>query len=147
MRWYIHHHNMICGMGCWCISHTGILHNQPSRSSLCCFSLLCMYCENITLAQHAYYTVLCSTITTLGCHHTSCTSTSAAKAPRFPSTVLHRSRLVDCKRKTWTCCICSVGVYRCVNCCLHHSMEEVLSPSSPDWYVSVEFFMLWLAHD
>ena len=75
------------------MSHTGILHNQPSRSLSCRFSLLhiYMYCVNTTLAQNAYYTVLCSTITTLGCHHTSCTSTSAAKAPRFPSTVLHHS--------------------------------------------------------
>jgi hypothetical protein len=44
-----------------------------------------------------------------------------------------QSTCVDCKRKTQTCCICSMGVYRCVDCCLHHSMEAVLSPcSSPD---------------
>ena len=43
-----------------------------------------------------------------------------------------QSTCVDCKRKTRTCCICSMGVYRCVDCCLHHSMEAVLSPSSPD---------------
>jgi len=44
-----------------------------------------------------------------------------------------QSTCVDCKRKTWTCCICSMDVYRCVDCCLHHSMEAVvLSPSSPD---------------
>ena len=49
------------------------------------------------------------------------------------------------RRKTRTWCICSMGVYHCVDCCLHHSMEAVLSPSSPDWFVPVEFFMLWLA--
>jgi hypothetical protein len=43
-----------------------------------------------------------------------------------------QSTCVDCKRKTRTCCICSMDVYRCVDCCLHHSMEAVvLSPSSP----------------
>ena len=47
-----------------------------------------MYCVNTTLAEHAYYTVLCSTITTLGYHHTSSTSTStaisSAKSSAFP---------------------------------------------------------------
>ena len=43
-----------------------------------------------------------------------------------------QSTCVDYKRKTRTCCICSMGFYRCVDCCLHHSMEAVLSPSSPD---------------
>ena len=66
------------------MSHTGILNNQPSRSSSCCFSLLYMHCVNITLAEHAFYTVLCSTITTLGYHHTSSTSTGAAISSAFP---------------------------------------------------------------
>ena len=93
MRWYIHHCNMICYMD-WFISHTGILNNQPSRSLSCLLSLfklyMCqhVYCVNTTLAEHAYYTVLCSTITTLGYHHTSSTSTgaaiSSAKSSAFP---------------------------------------------------------------
>jgi len=47
-----------------------------------------VYCVNTTLAEHAYYTVLCSTITTLSYHHTSSTSTgaaiSSAKSSAFP---------------------------------------------------------------
>ena len=40
-----------------------------------------VYCVNTSLPEHAYYTAaLCSTITILGYHHTSCTSTSAAKS-------------------------------------------------------------------
>ena len=61
----------------------------------------CVLCKNTTLAVHAYYTVLCSTITTLGYHHTSCTSTSAAKAPRFPSTVLHHRLLALWQLSKW----------------------------------------------
>lgn len=37
-----------------------------------------------------------------------------------------QSTCVGCKKKTRTCCKCSMGVYRCIDCCVIHSMEAVL---------------------
>ena len=36
------------------------------------------------------------------------------------------------KIMTWTCCVWSMGMLRCADCCLHHSIEAALSLSSPD---------------
>ena len=87
MCWYVHHHNLICYMD-WCISHTGILNNQPSRSLLC---------------RNMHITLLCSAQKLL--HSVTITPVATPQAPQnapcFPSTILHHILLALWQISKW----------------------------------------------